>query len=87
MVHLYRHLDLIHAATRNLNGNPIRTRHLTGMRRGVVDIPRGLPQDCYDAQYLNGRPHLELYLLQPEPPIGLADISSLVQGLTSRTYT
>ncbi|KAI0703514.1 hypothetical protein C8T65DRAFT_696744 [Cerioporus squamosus] len=25
LVHLYRHLDLVHAATRNPNGNPIRT--------------------------------------------------------------
>lgn len=81
LIHLYRHLDLIHAATRNPNGNPIRTRHRTHRVRRKTMAPIGLPIDCYDPLYITRCTRMERTLLQAKPRIGLDDLLLRVQEL------
>ncbi|RPD52503.1 hypothetical protein L227DRAFT_568553 [Lentinus tigrinus ALCF2SS1-6] len=74
LVHLYRHLDLIHAATRNPNGNPIRTRHRTLRVREPMTVPDGLPIDCYSPLFLNRCSALDMQMLRPKPPVGVDEL-------------
>lgn len=80
LVHLYRHLDLIHAATRNPNGNPIRTRHRTLRVRQSMTPPKGLPIDCYNPLFLNRCTPLDMQVLRPRPPIGVDELWIRVQS-------
>lgn len=80
LVHLYRHLDLIHASTRNPNGNPIRLRHRTLRVRENMTVPKGLPIDCYNRVYLNRCSALELQMLRPKGAIGLSELWARVQA-------
>ncbi|KAI0365294.1 hypothetical protein BV20DRAFT_982669 [Pilatotrama ljubarskyi] len=70
LVHLYRHLDLIHAVTRNPNGNPIRRRIRTQRVHADLTVPKGLPIDCYNQLYMHSRPSLERFTLKPKPRSG-----------------
>lgn len=81
LVSLYRHLDLIHAATRNPNGNPIRTRLRTAMVHEDMVIPPKLPEDCYDMLYLSThRNPTEVHLLRRGPPCGIEELWMGVQA-------
>ncbi|KAI0745550.1 hypothetical protein C8Q76DRAFT_688603 [Earliella scabrosa] len=80
LVHLYRHMDLIHAATRNPNGNPIRVRHRTLRVRQSVAAPKGLPIDCYDSLFLNRCTPLDIQVLRPRPPVGVDELWMRVQA-------
>lgn len=80
LVHLYRHLDLIHAATRNPNGNPIRVRHRTIRVHEPMTVPKGLPVDCYNALFLNRCSALDRQMLRPKPAIGVDELWIRVQG-------
>lgn len=74
LVHLYRHLDMVHAATRNPNGNPIRTRYHTPRVREDMAIPQGLPVDCYDGLYIAALPPREKLRLRPGPRCSLEEL-------------
>ena len=76
---MYRHLDLIHDAMRNPNGNPIRTRHRTLRVRQPMTVPDGLPIDCYNPLFLNRCSNLDIQMLRPKPPIGIDELWMRVQ--------
>ena len=71
LVNIYRFLDMVHAATRNPNGNPIRTRYQTAEVRENVVVPKFLPIDCYDPLYLETLSDVDRHLLQPASRYGL----------------
>lgn len=74
LVNLYRYLDMIHAATRNPNGNPIRARyHTHRVRQGLI-VPKRLPADCYNHRYLNNLEPLDRHLIRPGPNCGVEDL-------------
>ncbi|RDB30751.1 hypothetical protein Hypma_005819 [Hypsizygus marmoreus] len=81
LCHLYRHLDLIHAANRNPNGNPIRTRHRTMRTRGSAKPPKGLPKDCLNSRYLDQITILEREFLQMTHACGIERMLTEVQRL------
>ncbi len=81
LIHLYRYLDLVHATTRNPNGNPIRTRYRTARVREDLVVPPKLPEDCYDTLYLTTRPPAEVHLLRPAPPCGIEELWMSVQAI------
>ena len=81
LVHLYRHMDLIHAATRNPNGNPIRIRHRTPRVHQPMNVPKGLPIDCYDPLFLNRCSALDKQVLRPGSPVGIDELWMKLQEL------
>lgn len=74
LVSLYRHLDTVHAATRNPNGNPIRTRHHTFRTRENMVVPKELPKDCYNPLYLDHLEPRERHLVRPGPSCGIEEL-------------
>lgn len=81
LLHLYRHLDLIHAATRNPNGNPIRTRVQLMRTRGSGKVPKKLPLDCYNPLFLREATILEREFLEPRADYGVENLLSAVRRL------
>ncbi|KAI0323430.1 hypothetical protein GY45DRAFT_1341449 [Cubamyces sp. BRFM 1775] len=81
LVNVYRHLDMVHAATRNPIGNPIRTRYLTANVRSKVVVPKFLPIDCYDPLYLQTLSDVERHLLQPKPAFGVEELCMNLRAL------
>jgi hypothetical protein len=81
LCHLYRHLDLIHAANRNPNGNPIRTRHRTMRTHQGIKPPKKLPEDCFNGMYLRQISRLEREFLKMTGSVGIEALLSEVQRL------
>ncbi|RDB14507.1 hypothetical protein Hypma_016611 [Hypsizygus marmoreus] len=83
LCHLYRHLDLIHAANRNPNGNPIRTRHRSLRTRGSQKPPKGLPADCFNSRYLGQITRLDKEFLCMTGTFGVERLLTEVQRLAN----
>jgi hypothetical protein len=80
---LYRHLDLVHAVSRNPNGNPIRTRVRTLQVRQRRKVPPGLPRDCYSDVYLDNCTVMQRELIDAGKPYGVKQLLAEVQRLAS----
>ncbi|KAJ2998723.1 hypothetical protein NUW54_g7007 [Trametes sanguinea] len=74
LVGIYRHLDTIHASTRNPHGNPIRVRYHTSRIRDTMVVPKHLPADCYDPLYLRSLEPSTTYCLRTRPPVGVEEL-------------
>lgn len=84
--HLYRYLDLVHASTRNPNGNPIRQRHRVLGNCGRDKPPSNLPADCYDPIFMERVPPMRRRLISPSKPFGVEQLWRNVQR-SSRSRT